>query len=297
MIAIESIAIENTTMCGADCIMCTRHDFKYQPDIMSWEVFVRSVEASIHAGVREISITGFGDPLMDRLFPDRLKYIKEKFPYVKISITSTCQLLGGTLADAVAEYVDVLLISMYGFSKKTYEAIHRGSLIFEKVKKNIDEFLCRRSRPYVVMKFLMMSENEHETKAWKQYYEPKANRLDIWLPHNFGGRREEYSKTLSFRGCFRIEKLNGLVVRTNGDVVMCCMDYNGILVLGNVMNEPLSDILEGDKVKYMQEINADGRIVEFSLCKNCDQLYDRSEALVYSSDPQMKVGKLSMKTG
>lgn len=295
---IDTINIENTTFCGADCIMCQRHNFKFPPEIMSKELFKKCLEQVVNIGVKQVGITGFGDPLMDKYFIWRMKYIKENYPQIKISLTSTCQLLKDEVADAVVKYADELLISMYGFSKIAYESVHRGSLLYENVKENIDKFLERDKRPFVVMKYLLLDENKNDMDAWKNYYLTKADRIDIWKPHNFG---DGLCETLSsangdkskFVGCFRIRSLNDLMFRTNGDISVCCMDYNHNIVIGNINQTSLKDILNSNKVLKLQYLNNDESICNYEYCKNCDQLYDRSEALVYTSNDKMRVGQRS----
>jgi len=295
---IDFINIENTTFCGADCIMCARHDFKLTPEVMSKKLFQKCIEESANLGIKQIGIANFGDPLMDKYFIWRIKYIKENYPSIKISLTSTCQLLRGEIADAVAKYADELLISMYGFSKIAYESVHRGSLVYENVKKNIDDFLARDHRPFCVMKYLLLDQNKEDMDVWKNYYLSKANRIDIWKPHNFGNfkKNSNIKKQIdkqNFVGCFRIRLLNGLVFRTNGDVSICCMDYNHNIVVGNINQNSLTDILNSKKIQKLQSMNKDKTILNYKYCKNCDQLYDRSEALVYTSNDKMRAGQRS----
>jgi hypothetical protein len=130
---------------------------------------------------------GFGDPLMDVHLHKRLDYIKQNYPDFQISTTITGHLLGGKNLRLISDYIDIVKISNYGFSKEVYESVHRGGLKYEKVKNDIDEFLALKKRPFTIMTFLDLPENHHELAAWKEYYEPKCERIDIWKPHNWVG--------------------------------------------------------------------------------------------------------------
>lgn len=61
---------------------------------------------------------------------------------------------------------------------------------------------------------------------------------------------------------------NHFVVLCNGDVIPCCRDYDGTIVLGNVTNQSLRDILLGDKAKYIRS-SLDKYRLPTTYCKRC----------------------------
>ena len=289
------IQIENSTLCGASCIMCPRDKFEHKLEIMPMDIFKKIVDEAVGLGIKKIPFTGFGDPLMDNYLKERFLYIKKKYPYVEISITTTAQLLEGDKLELVCEFVDIIKISNYGFSKKTYESIHRGSLIYEKIYYNIDVFLKRHKRPYTIMAFLDMPENHHEMEVWKNHYEPLADRIDIWKPNNLGGIVTVPLLNDSFAMCYRVLDLAQLSCRADGSVSICCMDILRQLVIGNIKTESLVAIINSDLVKKIQEMHIDGSILQSNyICKDCDQIRDRSDALVYING-NMQVGKVVLK--
>jgi MoaA/NifB/PqqE/SkfB family radical SAM enzyme len=181
------IKIENSTLCGASCIMCPRDQFRFSFGVMSLECFKKITDETAAFGIKSMIFGGFGDPLIDRYLEQRLEYVKTNYPNVKISMINTGHLLEGNKLDIVCKYLDAIKISNYGFSKKVYESVHRGALTYEKVKRNIDIFLETKERPFTIMTFLYLPENHMEMEEWKKHYEPKCERIDIWKPHNWGG--------------------------------------------------------------------------------------------------------------
>jgi radical SAM protein with 4Fe4S-binding SPASM domain len=65
-------------------------------------------------------------------------------------------------------------------------------------------------------------------------------------------------------------------IHADGTVVPCCLDKEAVLRLGNVFDEPLSQILSGKRAEAMLEGFKRGECVE-DLCKKCDfiQRFDR----------------------
>lgn len=182
-----TVTFENSTYCGAACNTCIREKMANKNQIMPNELFYKIVdELRSVKQIQSVSFVGTGDPLTDPDVVAKFKYIKENTPF-KIHLTNTCHLLSECLLEGVCKYVDSIKISHYGFSKKTYEKIHGGSLVYEDVKHNIDTLLSRPDRPKVTISFLQVDDNRHEKDAWIHYWEPKCDGVDVWSPHNWGG--------------------------------------------------------------------------------------------------------------
>nr|NJM01829.1 radical SAM protein [Desulfobacula sp.] len=58
-------------------------------------------------------------------------------------------------------------------------------------------------------------------------------------------------------------------ILTNGDVVPCCLDGNGEMVLGNCLVTPLEEILSSPRAQNMVAHFKKGELIE-SLCRRCD---------------------------
>jgi len=294
------IKIENTTICGAHCIMCPRENFRFQFGIMPLDCFKKIVDETYSFGIKNMIFGGFGDPLMDNKLEQRLEYVKINYPDIKMSMINTGHLLENENLKLVCKYLDVIKISNYSFSKFTYEKVHRGSLKYEKVKKNIDDFLNinKTFRPFTIMTFLYLPENHTEMEEWKKYYEPLCERIDIWMPHNWGGGHVICERKISMQ-CRRALKLSDLTFCADGSVSICCFDYNRELIIGNIMKDSLDNIINNNETKRIQRIlESDNETILSSdlICKNCDQIRDRSDALIYTNDKNMQVGKNSMQT-
>lgn len=59
-----------------------------------------------------------------------------------------------------------------------------------------------------------------------------------------------------------------IAILVNGDVVPCCLDQNGEIKLGNIMDDKLEDILNNDLSKNILKGFNDNKIVA-DLCKRC----------------------------
>jgi len=301
---LPSICIENSSLCGARCIMCPRDKVDYFKAQMPMDLFKKTVDEAAAMGMSQFSMCALGDPLMDTNLEERMQFVKENYPSLEVSITTTGHLLNDAMADLVCRYMKPIKISNYGFSKETYQKVHRGALKYEQVISNIETYLRRPDRPYTIMTFCILPENQHEKEAWKDYWEPKVDRIDIWLPHNWGGfyspppnnPTTPQSGEEIVKPCQRVMDLDDLVVRADGRVNVCCFNvHNDQVIIGDIKTETLRDIVNNEKVNELQRIHREGLVMSTDLpCKKCDQIRDRNFALVYTSDFRMQVGKYSL---
>ena len=59
------------------------------------------------------------------------------------------------------------------------------------------------------------------------------------------------------------------VISSNGDVLICCRDWQSQNVVGNVYDSSLYEIWHNDKMKNIQELIALGKYNEIECCKDC----------------------------
>ena len=71
--------------------------------------------------------------------------------------------------------------------------------------------------------------------------------------------------------CMGLRSHIGILV--NGDIVPCCLDYNGTITLGNIFNDEIDDILKEKRAKDMQENFLNNKKCE-EFCRHCN-FYDR----------------------
>lgn len=62
------------------------------------------------------------------------------------------------------------------------------------------------------------------------------------------------------------------VLLPNGDVVLCCMDYNLKHVIGNLLNQSYAEIFAGEKLAEIIKINEAAGFDKCSICKSCENV-------------------------
>jgi radical SAM protein with 4Fe4S-binding SPASM domain len=63
-----------------------------------------------------------------------------------------------------------------------------------------------------------------------------------------------------------------LVVLANGDVTVCCYDYNGVLNIGNIKNNSIKELWNSPQLKQLRKIHYKRGFDKIPLCSKCDAI-------------------------
>lgn len=283
------VRYEVTDHCNASCIMCPRdkHEHGREHGIMDQAKYEKSIDEVVGLGAKKIVLTGFGEPMLDKRLEDKVAYASGKglSTYFITNGSALTPKRSRRLMDAgLAE----MRVSFYGMRPETYNAVMQG-LDFDRTMKGLLEFLKLRdesgSKTRVQISYLELEQNKSDTEAFREFWEPKVNAIEIWKPHNFGDGRDYRFREGDLErktSCGRPE--NGpFQIQWNGEVIPCCYDYNNQIILGNAFEQPVLEILNNEKYRLLRYAHRMKKFGMFPYCDQCDQLLPHADALVYTN--------------
>jgi radical SAM protein with 4Fe4S-binding SPASM domain len=284
------VRYEVTDHCNAICIMCPRdkHEDGRPHGIMDMEKFKRSIDEVVNLGATRVVLQGFGEPLIDKTLEQKIAYAK-RYDLNTYTITNGSLLSPARVKSLIEAGLDEMRVSFYGMRPETYNVVMER-LDYHLATRNVLNFLEQRSafgrkKPKLELSYLVMKENESDVDAFREFWEPRADAIEIWKPHNYGDGRSyrERHRALEMKAtCGRPE--NGpLQIQWNGEVVPCCYDYNDQIKLGNAFETPVLDILNSEKYRLLRWSHKMKEFGLFPYCDQCDQLLPRADALVYTN--------------
>jgi len=282
------VRYETTDHCNATCIMCPRdkHEHGREHGIMDQTKYEKSIDEVVTLGAKKVVLTGFGEPLLDKRLEQKVAYANAK-GLSTYFITNGSALTTARSRKLIESGLSEMRVSFYGMQPQTYNAVMQG-LDFERTKGKVLEFLRIRdemgAHTRVQISYLEMPENRSDENAFREFWEPKVNAIEIWKPHNFGDGRDYRTRLDDSHKttCGRPE--NGpLQIQWNGEVIPCCYDYNNQVILGNAFETPVLEILNGPKYRLLRYAHRMKRFGVFPYCDQCDQLLPHADALVYTN--------------
>ena len=291
MLSHSEVRYEVTDHCNASCIMCPRdeHEHGRAHGIMDQKRYEKSIDEVVTLGAKQIVLTGFGEPMLDKNLELKIAYAKKKG--LSTYIISNGSVLNSKRAQNILEAgLDEIRISFYGMGKDTYNKVMQG-LDFEKTRDGLLKFIKLRNeqnfKTKIQISYLTLPENEKDEKTFQEFWEPLVDAIEIWRPHNFGdGRdyrdRDEDQAEIVKTTCGRPET-GALQIQWDGEVIPCCYDYNNKIVLGNAFEQPVLEILNEKKYRLLRYAHKVGLFNIFPYCDQCDQLLPHADALVYTN--------------
>ena len=118
----DEIWIENTNHCNAACVMCPRELQSRKKGIMDLDLYKKLIdEISLHKDVvKRLHMHNFGEPLLDKKLPLRIKYAKKKGIKHVYFVTNASLLTEKNSYDLINSGLDEFKISFYGVDKESY---------------------------------------------------------------------------------------------------------------------------------------------------------------------------------
>ena len=270
--------VELTNHCNLRCVMCLR-DLVRPAGFMDEALFRKVVDEAALYGAK-LWLNFAGEPLLHKSFFELARYCREK-PLQSVNINTNATLLtedvGKELLDCGLEAV---ALSFDSTEKETYETI-RVNADFESTLENVLRFIRLRdqsgSRVKIFIFAVRQERNEHERDALRQFWRSRVSKEDrvVFLRFNtLGGQLGRPSGSTGTRKGERLPCLQlwrNIVVLWNGDAVMCCGDFRGTHVMGNVSERTLREIWFGDDYRRLRMAHLEDDYRDFEFCGNCGE--------------------------
>ena len=207
---------------------------------MDFDLYKSIVDECVTLGVKFIHLHNFGEPFIDKQIIDKIRYASEKGIYTRLF--SNFSLIDLDTAKGIIDSgLSSIKMSIDGDTPETFESIRRG-LKFDEVVANINMLIeekmkARSKTPSIGLVFVKTEKNVHELNSFVRRWKGKVNTIDISSYHNWGGDLNESGDDKRLLPCLRLWQT--FTILWNGDVSLCCMDYDGKVILGNVKDDSL----------------------------------------------------------
>ncbi|MBF0409939.1 MAG: radical SAM protein [Candidatus Riflebacteria bacterium] len=283
--------IETVNACNASCRMCTVKKWhKSSSAYMSPELFQKISDELIEYKdiVRVVNMSRDGEPLLDDKLEERIAYLK-KCGIKHVIFSTNASLLNNERGLSLLQCgLDEIMFSVDGLKKDTFEKIRKG-LNFEEVVGNIFQFIKLRdkllSKLIIRVRMVIQEDNISEVEEWGKFWRSFLQKQDCVHAksvHSWGNQLDNYVSVRDFQ---KIESpctspFSTMVIRYNGDVTICPVDFDFKYVNGNINFHSIKDIWQkGIYFKNFRQTHLKGLRDKFDFCKGC-RLWDSEESKI-----------------
>ena len=286
--------IQTQSFCNGRCSMCpyTMTKKKLSQGTMDDELFFKIAREFASEPLFSILILDLqNEPLIDAKIFDRVKYFKSISRDKQCVFVTNGELLDKfSLKEIMESKIDCLVVSLNAHSRETYESINTG-LDYDRVISNVarlisNDFLKQR----LMLSFVLTGQNATEIYQATRFWKRRGVKTRVMPLFNRGGLVRDYESLkpdgqysgwplaakVHHQLIYRIPAIVGchhpfssMCIAYNGDVILCCHDWNRVTVLGNATENSLKEIWNSDKFRQVRKLLWQRRYSEIDPCKEC----------------------------
>lgn len=278
------VQIENTSFCNVSCIFCAHESMIRKQSSMKMSLYKHIIDQCTELGVFQIHLGGYGEPLMDKDYVSKVRYVKSKGIKSVFTVTNGILLEEEISRGIIQADLDYLGISIDAVTNQTYGRIHRtiGSgkpnYLYDKVHENIETLVRLKKemgsqKPLIQVRFKDCEANKGEMSTFINKYSKLVDKVTVF--HNVtkwpgSDKSNNFPKQipLLYFPCYNL--WTSLYVCSNGKASLCVQDYDCRIEIGDLEEQSLIDIWSGARMREIRKMHLERRFNEILVCKDCD---------------------------
>jgi MoaA/NifB/PqqE/SkfB family radical SAM enzyme len=263
----EIVQIESTNICNAKCVFCPRDEMHREQGIMRADLYQKIVDECAELGITHLRVHNYGEPFVDRKLVEKVRYAKAK-GIPEVGMISNGSLITEDVARGMIEAgLDAINISVDASGREVFESTRVG-LKYDKVIANIERLVRLRTemgrrRPKLILSFVRQN-NSLDEQAFIEHWKRIADKIHITDLHNWAGTLHTQSDVNY--PCYR--PWLTFTVLWDGRVSLCCADFDGRHILGDLNTSSIKEIWNADPyvTTRRQHLESGGP----DICRSCD---------------------------
>jgi len=229
---LSAVAIEISSLCNRKCKWCPNSKQDREEAYLETELYYKII-ADLEGFDGEICFHLYNEPLLDKRLVEFIKYAKDKLPQVK---------------PYIATNGDFMTYKLWGRLKDAGLSYALITQYDDKVSRRIQN-IQRELPDDNSFKVQIFSKKSYGNRAGA-LEQTRNNELPLSIP------------------CAR--PFFQLCINYKGQAILCCNDYYGDVIPGDLHNTHWRDIWYGDILKYYRERLSHGDRASLPLCRSCD---------------------------
>ncbi|MDP2947018.1 MAG: radical SAM protein [Nanoarchaeota archaeon] len=268
--------IETTNACNLSCRMCPRKESNRPVGYLSMDLCRKIVDEAKKYGPRGFSLHKDGEPLLHSDLFKIIEYIKKSNSKNAIYLTTNGILLDKEKALKILKSgVDRFNISIGAARKETFKKI-KGYDALEKIEENVRNFIKLKKdggyKTEISVQIIKLEETAAEIEEFKNKWKKYPVKINIWNFLNWGGAKEDkVGDDVAPKARYPCYALwFSPAINWDGRVSLCCMDWDEKLIIGDINNQNLAEIWQGEKLKNYRKIHLQGKYNQLPVCDKCN---------------------------
>lgn len=286
--------IEVCGACNFKCNFCPTNNEHYMESerhkVMSKATFEKLIDSIADMErnadgeqIKVVYLSGFGEPLLHKDFPDMVAYIKEKRICREVRAITNGSMLNPVLnRRIVSSGLDMIRISVEALSNVGYKAVCGIDLDFDDLVENVADLYkssCHHGGGLKVSAKIINAAivSQSDMDGFFRIFGPITHYAfvenvigDNWPGYDF--EQNEMSITVpEMRPWADIctFPLEFMMVCANGDILSCCSDWKHATAYGNIHDQSIGSAWDSNRLREFQLMHLMGKRGQIDFCRQC----------------------------
>jgi len=253
---------------------------------MSEYLFKKIIDECTEHGVNLICLFKDGDPVLHPKIDEFIKYAKDKNSAKNITIATGANALNPDLSKKIIlSGLDTIFFSVDSLTEEKYKKI-KGTDNYGKVLENIFDFVrikenLKSVTPRIIVKMLATDIVKDDVEFFIRLWINIADlvlidkEITIW-----DGTNQRVNDLIKNMENYNFEKPKTrypcnrpwymISVYSDGKVTICPEDWDQKMIIGDVNDDSLFNIWNGDKLNLIKKYHIEGKWDKLSTCQFCE---------------------------
>lgn len=304
LVAPLALFVELTNRCNFKCKFCPESIENYSELVggitsISFAQFQKICDEVLEIGrLKVLRFYMLGEPFLYKELPDVITYAKARNVADRIEVTSNATALTPQNCERIVQSgLDYLRISVYSVKSERHKDVTQSNITPAHIRNNIKTLYETRERmsattPFIYVKMIDPFDPE-ESSLFLEQYAGIADEVVLEQPMNWNdpaeadfltnvyGEKESEERDAFFR--FKKEvcpfPFFNLIIHSSGHVSVCCVDWEKKTSVGNIFEQSLKEIWNGQPLRDFQRMQIERRRSENEACRNCTFLFTHPDNL------------------
>jgi tetratricopeptide (TPR) repeat protein len=271
------VMLGTTGTCNASCVHCPtgKTETAHVPRIpMPMDLFRKIIDgiAELELPITDqVSFGLFGDGLVDPFVVQRAVYLKSRLPHARISVNTNGAAFNAKKHAGLNDHVFTVALHCESLVPDTYNDLMRP-LRAERVFPKFEEIL-KTFPGKVLVSVPVTRKNLPELPSIRQWFTERGAKEVAFDPlsSRCSDDRTVFDSLALDPHPIRCppEIMDDLIVDCDGQILICCQDFQRTEGIGSLQTESLADVLIGLHRANTRKLLAEGRHEELATCSRC----------------------------
>ena len=270
--------IELSGICNLKCDFCFQNGLINKPlGLMDFDLFKQIIDEGVEKGLCAIKLQIRGESFLHPQIFDCIAYAKDK-GIMDVQITTNGTLLNkNRIREVLDSGIDAIIFSVDSHHGDSFSQKH-NSKNYSSVERSIKELLKLRAklgkeRPWVRLQASIPQIDPESFEETRNYLKEKFPEADIFVVSRIYNYRNDTDAFPDLHTNYKLNPCNYLMHRLavfwNGDITICCVDYNGYFQLGNIDTRSIEEMWLSPEMNRFRKLHKDNKRKTMALCKHC----------------------------